>query len=524
MTGRRRIAGLALLALLGITLGFLFNRTQAIDIDAQNRVMLNLRELEKLDAQWNVNILRTHIGLNPDYDPLTAPLPRMRQLQANLGASLGMARGPDAGATYSDMLRAMAQKEELVEQFKSQNAVLRNSLVYFPPAIADLKTELNGIEGALVPARTVLELDAALNTLLTDALRFNLAPDPALGARIERTIGSVMVLRAWFSLNVRDTIEELVRHARVILRYRELENLLEKQIDDTSTGAITTRLAGQFDKSFDQVQIDRQRYRSYLFAYSGLLLMLLAWFARRLRRSYRIIGQVNRELKSANETLELRVAERTAELVAKSEQLERLAMYDSLTGLINYGQFTQLLERALVRASRRDSSVVVMFIDLDGFKAVNDTFGHATGNVVLQMVARQVQAKLRKEDVLARLGGDEFVILIEEVRDREGALRVAELALNEIRLIGDAAGNPIAISASIGVSSAHGHEGLVRGAEALLADADQAMYTAKQNGKNGISFGKDARWQTAPAPDHPAPPAALPATVPAALPAPVAHE
>ena len=149
MTARRRIAGLILLALLGTTLGFLFNRTQAIDIDAQNRVMLNLRELEKLDAQWNVNILRTHIGLNPDYDPLTAPLARMRQLQTNLGASLNMARGLDAPATYSELLRAMAQKEELVEQFKSQNAVLRNSLVYFPPAIADLKTELNGIEGAL---------------------------------------------------------------------------------------------------------------------------------------------------------------------------------------------------------------------------------------------------------------------------------------------------------------------------------------------------------------------------------------
>jgi len=144
----------------------------------------------------------------------------------------------------------------------------------------------------------------------------------------------------------------------------------------------------------------------------------------------------------------------------------------------------------------------------------NDTFGHATGNVVLQLVARQVQDKLRKEDVLARLGGDEFVILLEEVRDREGALRVAELALDEIRSIADAAGHPIAISASIGVSSAQGHEGLVRGAEALLADADQAMYVAKQNGKNGISVGKGARWQAG----------AEPAALAAPLAAPVAHE
>ena len=85
MSAPRRIWAIALLVLMLVTLGVLFNRTRAIDIDAQNRVMLNLRELEKLDAQWNVNILRSHIGLNPDYDPLSAPLPRMHQLQESLG-------------------------------------------------------------------------------------------------------------------------------------------------------------------------------------------------------------------------------------------------------------------------------------------------------------------------------------------------------------------------------------------------------------------------------------------------------
>ena len=503
MTLARRIAAFVLIAALGATLAFLFYRTQAIDIDAQNQVTLNLRELEKLDTQWNVNILRSHIGLNPDYDPLSAPLPRMHQLQASLSASFGMARGPDAAAAYRDMVGALREKESLVEQFKSQNAILRNSLAYFPPAIADLKTELNGLERALVPARTVLALDAALNTLLTDVLRYNLAPDSQLGMQIGRNVGSVMVLRAWFSPNIGATIEELARHARAIVRYRELENLLEKRIDATATAELTARLVSAFDRSFDQVQIERQRYRMYLFAYAGLLLALLVYFARRLRRSYRIIGAVNRKLSAANETLELRVAERTADLEAKKEQLEQLAMYDSLTGLFNYGQFTQLLQRALVRAARRDGSVVVMFIDLDGFKAVNDTFGHATGNVVLQQVARKVQARLRQEDVLARLGGDEFVILLEEVRDREGALRVGQLALEEIRSITDADGHSVSISASIGISSTQGAEGLTRGAEALLADADQAMYAAKQAGKNCITLGKQARWSSVAA--HPTP-------------------
>jgi diguanylate cyclase (GGDEF)-like protein len=494
MSARRRIGVLALLALLVVTLGYLFNRTQAIDLDAQNRVILHLRELEKLNAEWNVNILRSHIGINPDYDPLTAPLPRMHQLRAELGAALVLARGPQAGTVYRDLVKSMLLKEELVEQFKSQNAILRNSLAYIPPAIADLKTELNGIERALVPARTVLALDAALNTLLTDLLRFNLVPDPQLGAQIQRNISAAMLLRGWFSPNLRERVEELARHAQAILRLRPLENQVERQIAASGSALAMDRLADVFNQSFDQVQLDRQRFRGYLFAYSGVLLLLLVFFARRLRRSYRIINAVNRDLTAANETLELRVAERTAALEAKSEQLARLAMYDGLTGLVNYGQFTELLGRALVRAARRNGSVVVMFIDLDGFKAVNDTFGHATGNVVLQLVARRVGLQLRQEDVLARLGGDEFVILLEEVRDREGAERVAASALAEIRGIVDAGGHPVSISASIGVSSAHGREGLARGAEALLADADQAMYRAKQDGKDAIRFGEKARW------------------------------
>lgn len=180
--------------------------------------------------------------------------------------------------------------------------------------------------------------------------------------------------------------------------------------------------------------------------------------------------------------------------------LKDLSHHDPLTGLANRLLFEDRLDGAARRAEASNRRLGVLFIDLDGFKAVNDTFGHATGNVVLQQVARKVQARLRKEDVLARLGGDEFVILLEEVRDREGAMRVGELALAEIRSITAADGHPVAISASIGISSARGEEGLRRGAETLLADADQAMYHAKQAGKNRISIGQQACSSSAPAP------------------------
>ena len=496
MQRRRAIAALLLISLT-LVLAFLFNRTQAVDIEAQNRVMLNLRELEKLDAEWNVNILRSHIGLNPNYDPLTAPLPRMHALVGHLATRLPTTQGDAAARAYAALQRALREKEELVEQFKPQNAILRNSLTYFPPALTDLKTELNGIEGATVPSRTVLALDGILNVLLNDVLRFNQAPDPRLAAIIERNVQAMLALRAPFSPALTASIEELAAHARVIVQYRQLENALEARIARVGLAEATGRLVALFDRAYDQVEISKQRFRSYLFVYSGVLLVLLMYAAWRLRRSYRIIGVVNSSLQAANETLELRVAERTAELEAQSERLKQLAHHDSLTGLINYGQLTQQLDHALVRAGRRGTIVVIMFIDLDGFKAVNDTWGHATGDLVLKAVARRVQDKLRKEDALARLGGDEFVILLDEVSSREGALRVAELALEQIRSITEAGGHAVRISASIGVSSAIGAEGAARGAAALLADADQAMYQAKESGKNGVVVSANAKWAAA---------------------------
>ncbi len=490
---RRTLLALALTALM-IAFGYFFVRTQSVDIDAQNRVVLNLRELAKLDADWDVNILRSRLGLSPNYDALSVPLPRMRSLQAHLRASLALTRGPQAREAFDELAKALAAKEQLVEQFKSENARLRAALVDFAPAISDLKTELSGIEGATVPGRIVRSLDSGLNVLLSDVLRYNLAPDKLLKARIQRTVLAIGILKSAFSPAVAGIIDGLLQNAASIVQGRPVENALQARIEATRTGAAIDRLGAQFDKSFDQGLAEQQRYRGYLFAYSGLLLLLLAWAVRRLRRSYTIIGEVNARLKAANETLELRVAERTAELEAQSARLEQLALHDSLTGLINYGQLTRKLEHALLRAARRDTTVVVMFIDLDGFKAVNDTYGHATGDLVLKAVAERVQLSLRKEDALARLGGDEFVILLEEVGSQAGALRVAQLALEQIRGIDDIDGRKIAIAASIGVSSARGAGGAARGAAVLLAEADQAMYRAKQAGKNGVVFSDKAEW------------------------------
>jgi diguanylate cyclase (GGDEF)-like protein len=489
---RLRIA-FAAVAALTVLLAFLFVRTQAVDLDAQNRIMLYMRELQQLDAQWDANIQRAHSGVLAQNVPLAAQVPRMHELLAPLGEA-ARANGPATSAAYGQLVRALRRKEQLVGQLSLHNPPLRAALIYVPPAGADLKTELGGIEGALAPGRIILRMDASLNELLTQILRFNLAPTPALAARIEATLGDIEGQEIAFSPAIVEAIDRLAHQCRIILVNRPLENALEVSIAATRSGEAMDQLARQFDLVFTAALTGRQRFRGYLFAYSTLLLVLLAWAGARLRRSYRIIGEVNQHLQAANENLEQRVAERTAALEAQSKQLEMLARHDSLTGLVNVRQLTQLLGHALVRAARRDTVVVVMFIDLDGFKAVNDTWGHATGDLVLQEVARRVQARLRAEDALARLGGDEFVILLEDTNSPEGALRVAQAALDEIEGIREAGGHPVRISASIGIASARGPEGEAGGAEALLAEADHAMYAAKQAGKGRFVISGSARW------------------------------
>lgn len=488
---RRRLGlATALVLLMALLLGLLYLRADSVAPHSRNSVMLNLRELASLDAQWDANILRAQIGRPSSNPQFEAGVQRMHDIMTDLS----VAQPDPAHQAYAQLRTLLLRKEQLVADYARRNQSLRAALRHLPPAIADLKSDLVGIEGALAPGRIVLRLDTSLNALLTETLRYNITPDPGLAEKIDTILGDVAAQQIAFLPGVIEKMDAVIASSRTIVAQRPAVNRLEDEIDALATDQALDRVELAFDKGFDTALLEHERLRAYLFAYTALLLALLAFAGWRLRRSYRIIGEVNRRLHGVNATLEQRVAERTAELEAQSQQLERLAQHDSLTGLINYRQLTRLLERAMVRAGRRDSVVVLMFIDLDGFKAVNDTWGHATGDLVLQMVARRVREKLRAEDALARLGGDEFVILLEEVASREGALRVARLVLERIESITEADGSPVQISASIGIASARGKSGLARGQKALLAAADKAMYAAKQAGKGRFSVSPEAQW------------------------------
>jgi diguanylate cyclase (GGDEF)-like protein/PAS domain S-box-containing protein len=164
---------------------------------------------------------------------------------------------------------------------------------------------------------------------------------------------------------------------------------------------------------------------------------------------------------------------------ALEAQLLHQAFHDPLTGLANRALFRDRVEHALARAERERNRVAVLFLDLDDFKAVNDTRGHAEGDRLLADIAQRLLNATRGCDTVARLGGDEFAVLLENVREDGDAVVVAERVHASLLPPSDLAGSPVAVSASIGIARAGDGDG----AEELLRNADVAMYMAKNAGK-----------------------------------------
>jgi diguanylate cyclase (GGDEF)-like protein len=185
------------------------------------------------------------------------------------------------------------------------------------------------------------------------------------------------------------------------------------------------------------------------------------------------------ELLAAQLSAGLEVARNVSERRGLEERLAHWAFHDSLTDLPNRVLFADRLELALARTARDDTHVAVLFLDLDGFKEINDTLGHAAGDELLQNVARRLHGCLRPNDTLARYGGDEFVVLVEQVDTPDSAVLVAKRILNALShpvRVGD---QQLYVKTSIGIALAGAQPGANTD---VLRRADMAMYEAKTSG------------------------------------------
>ncbi|MEA2336767.1 MAG: hypothetical protein QOE82_774 [Thermoanaerobaculia bacterium] len=167
------------------------------------------------------------------------------------------------------------------------------------------------------------------------------------------------------------------------------------------------------------------------------------------------------------------------------EQIEYQAYHDALTGLPNRRLFRDRLTVALAHARRLKNPLAVMFLDLDRFKVVNDTLGHSTGDELLKAIAARLQASLREEDSIARMGGDEFTVLLADLKTPDDAAKIAQKVLDTVALPLQIDGTELFITTSIGIALFPSDGDT---AELLLANADHAMYRAKDAGRNSYQL------------------------------------
>jgi len=204
--------------------------------------------------------------------------------------------------------------------------------------------------------------------------------------------------------------------------------------------------------------------------------------------------------------LDAQFAARNAKLAdslqAANEQLRNVALYDSLTGLPNRMLLDDRMAQALSRAERGGKSFALMFVDLDRFKPVNDSFGHAVGDALLKAVAQRLAGCVRKADTVARAGGDEFIIVLSEIGDPKHAAMVGGKILDELSRPFFIDRHEVSISCSIGISvyPTDGKDG-----NTLKANADVAMYHAKRNGRNNCRLFVPEMRASAPLTPHDGP-------------------
>ena len=209
--------------------------------------------------------------------------------------------------------------------------------------------------------------------------------------------------------------------------------------------------------------------------------------------------QIQKELENNKYELEIKVRERTRDLVDINESLERviekkeqaeqtlqyLAYNDELTGLPNRNTLVDRIGQSIKKSSREKHQMAILFLDLDRFKNVNDSLGHAVGDKLLQEVASRLYSTLRNNDTISRNGGDEFVVVMEEINDTNEVINVAKKIIGSLTETFQISSHKIHLGVSVGISiyPTDGESPLI-----LLRNADTAMYRAKKAGGNQLQF------------------------------------
>jgi len=452
----------------------LYSKTQDSGESSFARDFTVLRHVKQLDAQWELNVLKSRVGANPHYDRLAdihGQIDRqLEQFESNL-----QERAQEDPALLSKSVTALreqvAEKADLIEQFKSSNSVLRNSFVFLPTAVAELDQTLSADERAVLPVQPLL---------LASVLY---GQSPSVERRVEVDDALLRLVHAQERLDPpsRERVRIVANHVAMILSEQPVLDGLMRRIAAVPTAARIDDIASALAVERQIASKGTERYRQWLLAFSVVLSALFLAATVRLVSSHALIKKSNEKLLEYGHGLERLVCERVAALRESEARMTQLAKYDALTGLPNRSLFRERLGQAMIRADRETHLMGLMFVDLDHFKQINDSLGHVVGDGVLKAVAIRLQESLRENDTIARLGGDEFTIILEGLAEPSDVHRVAAKIKSAMArpLLVD--GREFVVSASIGVAL---YPSEAQDGDMLLKAADIAMYQAKASGRN----------------------------------------
>ena len=242
-----------------------------------------------------------------------------------------------------------------------------------------------------------------------------------------------------------------------------------------------THISGEFNTIIKKID-------SIYFAAVGVFILFFSFILYRLS-----VADLNRkrnedEIIQLNETLQEKVRKRTFQLLKKNKELKKLANFDSLTGVYNRGFFLSLAFKYFDIAKRNNTSLFIISFDLDHFKHINDSYGHAMGDDVLKAFTQTVTLFMRNSDIFGRVGGEEFVACVQNVKD-EGASLLAQKICNAVEhsaiVFNDIT---IPLTVSIGMAKLTNEKNI----DELIEKSDKAMYQAKEAGRNQVCSYKEA--------------------------------
>lgn len=304
-------------------LTILYSRTREHDDSSYFENVALLRQLKQLDASWELDVLKSKMGIDTNYDPLVEPLVELNQLREKLQSVVTHQRvGADEMANRSKAFyRAINDKTRLIEHFKSHNAVLRNSLAFLPTAKDDIQRAASQSRGDQ-PA--LAALSAGVSEVLLDSMVFSQAPIDNKAADIRIALEHIEARQEQLPLRVRDALDIFASHVRTVLREQlEVKSLLSG-IAAVPTAASIDAIDNLLSSGQREIQQQAQQHRRQLLMFAAALAALFLYAMIKLIRTHAVVNRVNKALQGANSALKERideVQERTRELHETQSEL-----------------------------------------------------------------------------------------------------------------------------------------------------------------------------------------------------------